>query len=82
MFFLDPPDYLHSQIVCQELLAVPTSQSKMILQPGSSNPMCQGGTATYTCNAGGVNVFKVHWNLVIINVTQPGANPTKLCFSS
>lgn len=58
-------------MICQDPLAVPAPNSQMVLQSGWSNPMCQGGTATYTCNAGGVNVFKVHWNLVIINVAQP-----------
>ncbi len=56
-FFLAPADFKASTLTCSSLPVVPVS-AKMI-NDFTDNTICAGTVINYTCNAGGLNAFRV-----------------------
>ena len=54
---LDPADFFDTKLTCPTPPDAP-STSSMILSL-LDQPMCKGKTATYSCDAGGINAFSV-----------------------
>ena len=59
---LDPADNTDKKVVCPDP-TIPAASSLFNIT-SRTYPMCPGGTANYTCNAGGLNAFKVILNFV------------------
>ena len=67
---LDPADFFDTKLTCPTPPDAP-STSSMILSL-LDQPMCKGKTATYSCDAGGINAFEVSLRyLAVFDVIWP-----------
>jgi hypothetical protein len=67
---LDPADFFDTKLTCPTPPDAP-STSLMILSR-LDQPMCKGKTATYSCDAGGINAFEVSLRyLAVFDVIWP-----------
>jgi hypothetical protein len=64
VFFTAQADFFASTLTCDTLPVVPLS-AKMISDINGSN-ICSETAVNYTCNAGGINAFRVN-NITIKN---------------